>query len=166
MKYGYTVINTDGYAIALKRGVAYVALLAAIIAAALTVLFILFELYLWLILCGSVFLLVLIVFALLGRKSDRFIYTFSEVELIVRAKNGKTVRFDLAKPRDIKIAEKSAFFKKEILELTFNKNRVVMENKTNENSKEVGLYLFSYENKVYLVTLDDYSLSMFLRREA
>ena len=59
-----------------------------------------------------------------------------------------------------KNAEKSDFIDKNILKLSFIKNRIVLKNVVNNNTLSAKNYVFTYENKQYIAAFDDYTIAL------
>ena len=160
-RYDYKVINTDGSFAALRRSILYVAILLSVIATALVVLFILFELYLNLIICAVIYLICFTVAFLMGKRTLEFAYSFTDSSLTIRSKNGKSDVFLLNNLTLIKNAENSDFLSKSIIKKSFIKNRIIVKNALNKDSLDVKSFVVGYENESYIMTFDDYSLTFF-----
>ena len=74
--------------------------------------------------------------------------------------DGKEYLFDLSKVSMSKNAENSDFIDKNIIKLSFIKNRIVLKNVINNNTLSVANYLFTYENKQYIAAFDDYAIAL------
>ena len=57
-------------------------------------------------------------------------------------------------------AENSDFFDKNIIKLSFIKNRIVLKNALNNNSYTPQNKVVTYQNEAYILTLDDYALAL------
>ena len=164
-RYDYKVINTDGYFAALRRSILYVVLLLSVISTALVVLFILFELYYNLFVCGAIYLICFIVSFLMGKKTNEYTYSFNDSSLTIASKSGKSVVFLLENVVFVKNAENSDFLSKNIIKKSFIKNRIIVKNALNKDSLNAKSFVIDYEKESYLMTFDEYALTFFQRSE-
>ena len=159
MNYEYKVINVDSTKAFIKRAILYVAILLITISLALIVLFILFERYLSLLIPGGLILLSAATVFLLGRRASTFEYSYTNKALRVTG-GRKEVCFDLSKLQIIKSAENSEFSIKNIIKLSFIKNKIVFKTAINDNNFSVKNYTFIYDNQKYIAAFDDYALAL------
>ena len=159
MNYGYKIINTDPTLAFVKRVLLYLAILTITVSLALIVLFILFERYLSLIAPVVLILASIVTMILVGGRGSVCEYTLSDNALKVVV-DGKEFVFELSKMSISKNAENSDFIDKNILKLSFIKNRIVLKNVVNNNTLSVKNYVFTYENKQYIAAFDDYTIAL------
>ena len=159
MNYDYKVLNTDSTYAFVKRVLLYIAILMMTIALALVVLFILFERYLGLIAPGVMILASALTMFLIGRSVSSFTYRFEKDALTV-----SDGRFEVKLPyKEISVernAEKSDFFDKNIIKLSFIENRIILKNTLNDNSYTPQNMIINHQNRTYVLTLDDYSIAL------
>ena len=159
MNYEYKIINVDPSAAFIKRMILYIAILTITVSLALVVLFILFERYLSLLIPGVLLLLSIGTMFLIGTKVAIYEYVFTDRTLDISSGREKH-SFSLEKIECVKNAEQSDFFDKKIIKLSFVKNRIVVKNALIDNTLSVDNRLLRYDDKVYLVAFDDYSLAI------
>lgn len=159
MNYAYKIINTDPTLAFVKRVLLYLAILTITVSLALIVLFILFERYLSLIAPVVLISASIVTMILVGRRGSVCEYTLSDNTLKVGV-DGKEFVFELSKMSISKNAENSDFIDKNILKLSFIKNRIVLKNVVNNNTSSVKNYVFTYENKQYIAAFDDYTIAL------
>lgn len=159
MNYEYKIMNVDPSSAFVKRVLLYIAILTITVSLALIVLFILFERYLALIIPIVLIVVSLAVIFLIGRKVAIYEYSFTDTSLIVRG-GRENHSFDLNKIAIDKNAENSDYFNKNIIKLSFIHNRIVVKSAINDNTFSVENCIFRYEDKVYLVGIDDYALAI------
>lgn len=155
MNYDYKVINTNSGLAFAKRALLYTAILSSTVALALVVLFILFERYLFLILPGCMILYTVITFVLTGRSPGVYLYHFAPDALKIEGKGAKNVVLSYKKIAIIKNAEKSEFLDKNIIKYAFSECRIILKNTVNNSLTHV--YLITYDEKRYLIALDEYA---------
>lgn len=160
MSYDYNVKNTDGGFAFIKRMLLYVAIMVTTIGFALTILFVLFELYLWLILSLGMMIFAVGGMLLLGRKVSLFRYLLTPETLIVTAVGGKEYRFAVSEFSFERNAEKSDFISRDIIVLTFPKGVIITKNAVNQDTSEGVSCLVRYHDRKYLLMLDDYARSL------
>ena len=159
MSYDYKIINVDPSLAFIRRVLLYVALLIGTVALALLVLFILFERYLMLIIPAVMIALAILIFFLTSKRTTIYVYSFTENSLSVTF--GRHDRAFILKNVILeRNAEKSDFIDKSIVKFSFIKRRIALKNAVNDNTANALDYIISYENKSYLVTLDDYALAI------
>jgi len=159
MNYGYTLKNIDLNQAFLKRSIIYVAILMVTVSIALTILFLLFQLYLWLILSGGLLIVALAMIFLIGRLTSLYSYQFLHDTLVITTGGGKEQRFVLSELSVIRNAEKSDFSSKEIVKYAFLNGVIITKNAVNQNTQTCKSVVVNYQNKDYLLTFDDYSYS-------
>ena len=159
MNYGYRINNVSPTQAFVKRVVLYLCILMMTVALALIVLFILFERYLSLIAPALMISASVLILILMGRKVGSYFYSFGERRLIV-SDRVKTYDFDLDKMIIVRNAEKSDFFDKSIIKLSFIDNKIVLKNNLNENNLSISSQLVSYCGKHYILALDNYSRAL------
>ncbi|GEM_PF-2234769 len=158
--YVYKVINIDASMIALRRSLLYVAILLSVCATALAVLFILFELYFRLFISAAVYLIAFFLQFMAGKIRTVYTYSFNDSLLKIEKGNGKSLEIPYEKIDFIKNADNSEFFKKDIINLTFIKNKIIIKSELNENSFSAKQYILQCENDRYIVTLDEYAIAI------
>ena len=156
-RYDYKVVNTDAKFSALKHAITYIVLLVAVLTTALVVVFILFELYLRLIACGVSYIVCFAVSFATGKKPFEITYVFTDMSLKIYVKNGKEYAFILKNLVLIKNAEKSDFFKKDIINLSFIENKIILKNALNNDNFNANNVVAEYEGSRYLMIFDDYA---------
>ena len=163
--YNYTVTDADGYRFALKRTLVYIAFLFVIVSTALFVLFLLFERYKWLILCGCLYACVFLLVLAVGTKNTAFRYDFDgQGNLCLTSKKGKKVIFSIGKFNFEKKAETSDFYKKDTEIYCFPKSRISFRT---EETKDAAFkkMIYAYEGRRILLLLDDYAESLMKKEE-
>ena len=158
MNYDYKIINTDPTLAFIKRMLLYISILSITVALALIVLFILFERYLMLLLPGGIILLAGSIVFLLAKKVTIIEYHFTDRSLRI-IKGRKIFDFTLSEVTIERNAENSDFFKKDIVILSFIKNRIVLKLELNDNTYVVSQQVIRYGESEYLIALDDYAFS-------
>ena len=158
MNYDYKIINTDPTLAFVKRAVLYVAILTITVSLALIVLFILFERYLLLIVPGVLILSSAFAMFLIGKSVSAFTYRFGKDGLSV-SDGRKSANFSYDGLTIERNAENSDFFNKNIVKLSFIKNRIVLKNAVNDNTFSTKNYVVTYQGVTYIMTLDDYALA-------
>lgn len=159
MNYDYKVLNIDPTFAFAKRSLLYIAILMITISLALIVLFVLFERYLGLIAPGVMIFASALTMFFIGRSVSSFEYRFGKDALTV-SEGRSEVQFaykDIVVERN---AEISDFFNKNIIKLSFIKNRIVLKNALNDNSYTPQNVIISHQNNTYVLTLDDYALAL------
>ena len=159
MSYDYRINEVNPSKAFAKRAILYLCILVVTISLALIVLFILFERYLSLIVPAAFILLAGTVIGVMGRKVATYRYSFKERVLEVVG-GGKTIAFELSNVNLIKNAEKSDFFEKGSIILSFIENKIVLKSGLNEDSKSIVSWVVEYEGKRYILALDDYSIAL------
>ena len=158
MNYDYKIVNIDPSLAFTRRVLLYIALLLATVALALIVLFILFERYWMLFLPGGIIIFAASILFLTARKTSVYQYSLSDKSLKVSGGRFEQV-FLLENLSIIKNAEKSDYIDKAIIKLSFSNRRIVLKSAVTDNSFCFVDYVVSYENKQYLISLDDYALA-------
>ena len=159
MNYDYKIINTDPTLAFVKRVLLYVCILSVTVSLALVVLFILFERYLMLILPGAWIAAAVLTIVLLGKKASFYDYHFTDNSLEVTGAKTQC-HFLLSEITVQRNSDNSDFFQKDVVILTFPKNRIVIKNSTNDNSTTNINRLVTVNGKSYLLALDDFALAM------
>ena len=162
--YDYKVTDANGVTLGLKRAVIYLALLMTIVSLTLVVLYILFELYVLLVIPGCGLGFSALVFFLMGRKNDLFVYSFDESGgLTIKTRKGKAFSFDTNKFERVKIAEYSDFQDKTALKFCFPLSKLFA--KEGADGVNPQKMLFLYEGKKVILLLDDYAMTIITRSE-
>ena len=159
MNYDYKVLNTDPTIAFAKRSLLYIAILMITISIALIVLFVLFERYLGLVAPGIMIFASALTMFFIGRNVSVVEYHFAKDRFTVSYGRLQT-EFLYENVLVERNAENSDFFDKNIIKLSFIKNRIILKNALNDNSYTPQNKVVTYQNEVYILTLDDYALAL------
>ena len=96
---------------------------------------------------------------LIGRSVSSFTYRFEKDALTVS--DGRSeVKLPYKEISVERNAEKSDFFDKNIIKLSFIKNRIILKNTLNDNSYTPQNMIINHQNRTYVLTLDDYAIAL------
>ena len=160
MNYDYKIINTDPTIAFVKRMLLYIAILCVTISLALIILFILFEKYIMLILPGGMILISVLLMLGIARKTSFYTYHFSNIDLKIIGGRSEII-LPLCNLIIEKNAETSDFFDKSIIKLSFIKNRIILRSII-DHDVSIKNVLIYYNDKRYIVALDDYAHAIIL----